>query len=106
MGFFGDIDKLLQVPETLVRIEESLQSLHLKVGTLMADVRVTQEALNDLDTSLDEVAANLAAHIEALNLPEGDLSELQADVEALRALSAPAPAEPPAEGGTEEQPPA
>jgi hypothetical protein len=78
-------------------VEESLKSLHTKVDSLMAQVRVNQEDLDALDTSLDQVATDLAAHIDALELPEADLSALQADVEALRALSAPAPTEPPAE---------
>lgn len=59
---------------------------------LMALVQVEQDDLDALDSALDEVAASLEAKLEGLqvSLPDADLSELQADVAALRNLAAPA----------------
>lgn len=92
MGVYIEFDS---VEESLARIEKSLKSLHKKVDNVMAQVKVNQEDLDALDQSLDQVAEDLAAHIDALDLPEGDLSALQADVEALRNLSAPPATEAP-----------
>lgn len=78
-------------------IEATINRIEQKVDTLMAQVRVNSEDLDALDTALDEVTASLTTKIESLQLPEGDLTELQADLEALRALSAPKPETEPAE---------
>ena len=61
----------------------------------MALVQVNSDDLDALDTALDEVATAIEAKIEALAvaLPDADLSALQEDVAALRAISAPAATE-------------
>jgi len=61
----------------------------------MAAVQVDSDALVQLDSDLDAVAQSLADKIAALQLPTADLQPLLDDVEALRALSAPAPVEEP-----------
>lgn len=66
-------------------------------------VSVESDDLDALDLALDDATASLAAKIDALiaaastPLPKAELAALQADVENLRALGAPAPVEPPAE---------
>lgn len=61
-------------------------------------VQIEQDSLDALDAALDDVTTSLEAKIESLKttLPDADLSALDADVAALRALAAPT-AEPPAE---------
>lgn len=72
-----------------------LEAINNKLGMLMALVKVEQDDLNALDVSLDEVATSLSDKIAALQLPTADLQPLLDDVEALRALGAPAPVDPP-----------
>jgi hypothetical protein len=59
-------------------------------------VQVEQDSLDALDAALDDVTTSLEAKIEELKttLPDADLSALDADVAALRALAAPAPETP------------
>ena len=73
-------------------IDRRTFNINRKVDMLMALVQVEQDDLDALDTALDEVAASLEAKLEGLqvSLPDADLSELQADVAALRNLAAPA----------------
>jgi len=85
-------------PRWAAELEERINN---KLGKLMALVKVEQADLDALDQGLDDATAALSAKIQALidagNVPAGDVSALQADLEALRALGAPAPVEPPAE---------
>lgn len=73
----------------------TLNYLSRRMETLMTAVRVQQEDLDALDEALDEATAKLSDKLDQLaaagTIPEGDLSELKADVEALRNLAAPTP---------------
>ena len=85
--------KQLDVLQGMVdAIERRTFNINQKVDMLMALVQVEQDDLDALDSALDEVAASLEAKLEGLQvaLPDADLSELQADVAALRNLAAPA----------------
>jgi hypothetical protein len=74
--------------------------LNKRMDALMALVKVEQSDLDDLDAALDEATQSISDRIDALvaagTLPDADVTALKADVDALRALSAPAPVEPPA----------
>jgi len=71
--------------------------LNRKMDIIMGMVQVEQGDLDALDVSLDEIATAFENKIQALidaaqtPLPEAELSALQADVVALRGLSAPVP---------------
>ena len=86
-------------PTQLDRIELAVHQLSTRLENIMALVQVEQSALDDLDVALDEATTAIADRIQALvdagSLPAADVSALQADVENLRALSAPAPVEVP-----------
>jgi len=94
MGLFGEIDQLLQVPATLARIETKLDTLLEGQQQIMGMVKVSQESLDAIDQALDESTAALAEKIAALDLPEGDLTPIMADIDNIRNLHTPAPAEP------------
>lgn len=83
-------------PEWARQLHLEIHQLDAKVETIMALVQIEQDSLDALDAALDDVTTSLEAKIEALKttLPDADLSALDADVAALRALAAPAP-EPP-----------
>lgn len=86
-----------RTPDWARQLHLELHNLTTKVDTLMALVQIEQDSLDALDAALDEVTTSIEAKIEGLKttLPDADLSALDADVAALRALAAPA-AEPPA----------
>ena len=87
-------------PDWARQLHLELHKLNTKVDTLMALVSIEFTELDALDVALDEATAAISARIDLLvaagTLPAADVSALQADVENLRALSAPAPVEPPA----------
>ena len=81
--------------DRLENVEYQLDMVIKQLRKLMALVQVNSDDLDALDTALDEVATAIEAKIEALAvaLPDADLSALQEDVAALRAISAPAATE-------------
>lgn len=93
MTWAGFIDEAQQ-PLWAIAMEKRINK---KLEIIMALVQVEQSDLDALDASLDEVSASLAAKIQALvdaagePLPPAQLDALNADVAALRALSAPTP---------------
>ena len=87
--------KQLDVLQGMVdAIERRTFNINQKVDMLMALVQVEQDDLDALDVVLDEATTAIETRLEALQvaLPDADLSALQADVAALRNLSAPAAA--------------
>lgn len=105
MAIFWLLDDSIQ-PEWAkqfeLRLNKELESINRKLGNIMALVKVEQGDLDALDQGLDEATTALSDKLQALidagSLPAGDVSALQADLEALKALSAPAPVEPPPAG--------
>jgi len=109
LGWFDDVEATLsRIDRSTKRIEDkvdmltgSMLTLHRKIGMIMALVQVEQGDLDALDASRDQVAASRAQKIQDLMdavtepLPPAQMDALNADVEALRALAAPTPAEPP-----------
>lgn len=82
-----------RIPDWAHQLHLELHQLDSKVSTIMALVQIYA-----FFAALDDVTTSLEAKIESLKtaLPDADLSALDADVAALRALAAPT-AEPPAE---------
>ena len=67
-------------------VEQSLARIELKLEVVMGLVKVSQEDLDAIDQQLDESVAALTEKIEALDLPEGDLTALKEDLENLKGL--------------------
>ena len=86
--------KLDYIVDLVDAIERRTFNINQKVDMLMALVQVEQDDLDALDVALDEATTAIETRLEALQvaLPDADLSALQADVAALRNLSAPAAA--------------
>jgi Skp family chaperone for outer membrane proteins len=96
VAIFWLLDDSIQ-PEWAKKFEARINN---KLGKIMALVQVEQGDLDALDQALDDATKALSDKIQALidagKLPAADVSALQADVENLRALAAPAPVvEPP-----------
>jgi ABC-type transporter Mla subunit MlaD len=81
-----------ELAEWLDRVEATVNRIDQRTAKIMAMVKVAQEDLDALDRALDDATSSLADKISALELPAAELQPLLDDVEALRALSAPAPA--------------
>ena len=73
-----------------VRINKKFEAINQKLGNIMALVKVEQGDLDALDQGLDAATSALSEKLQALidagSLPAGDVSALQADLEALQAL--------------------
>ena len=88
MEFFREHDRLLRVPEKLDRMDR-------KLNRIMGYVKIQQEQLDELDRQLDESTAAIEAKLNALDLPEADISPILEDLNNLKSLhTADVPTEP------------
>jgi hypothetical protein len=81
-------------PPWAVQLAAQVAQIQKGITQLMALVQVDQTALDTLASSLEAVKAALATEIAALQaqLPEADLSGLNAALADLQGLESPAPA--------------
>jgi hypothetical protein len=76
-------------------VTAALAEITTGLDMIMAQVKVNQEDLDNLQTSLATIADDLEEELQALNVPAGDLSAVQAVVDRLRNdVTVPAATEP------------
>ena len=71
-----------------------INAIDTKESDIMAQVKVEQDDLTQLQSSLNSIADDLESELASLNVPKGDLSGVQAVVDRLRndvAVPAPTP---------------
>jgi chromosome segregation ATPase len=80
-------------------LRDQLTTVLTREDMIMAEVKVAQEDLDTLQTDLDTIADDLETELQALNVPEGDLTGVQAIVDRLRSdVKVPTPAPTPDPG--------
>jgi hypothetical protein len=82
-------------PEWLPTLFWFIAEIHHRQGIIMAEVKVLQEDLDQLDNELKAATAAINSRIETLvaagTVPAGSLDALKADVAALAGIGSPAP---------------